>query len=127
MFLNLEFLGKDGLTKEDKLIFRVKKSKFYLEIYCESSFYNFKIKKGKKIIKEFVISDKKLGNNTPAIEIKSFAFVNELEKQDVFLNLGYNGACCFLMCDFEKMNFELINPIGETVDNFMFFWDDLED
>ena len=82
MFLNLEFLGKDILTKEDKLIFRIKKSKFYLEIYCQSNFYNFKIKKGKKIIKEFGISDKKLGNNAPAIEIKSFAFVQELEKQE---------------------------------------------
>lgn len=127
MFLNLEFLGKDGLTKEDKLIFRIKKSKFYLEIYCQSSFYNFKIKKGKKIIRDFDISDKKLGNNTPAIEIKSFTFIQELEKQDIFLNLGYNGAGCFLFCDFEKISFDLTNPIGETVESFVVFWDDLED
>ncbi len=127
MFLNLEFLGKNGLTKEDRLVFRIKKSKFYLEIYCQSNFYNFKITKGKKVIKEFSISDKKLGNNTPAIEIKSFGFVQELDVQDIFLNLGYNGAVCFLSCDSEKINFDLTNPIGETVENFMFFWDDLED
>lgn len=127
MFLNLEFLGKDGLTKEDKLVFRIKKSKFYLEIYCQSIFYNFKIKKGKKIIRDFDISDKKLGNNTPAIEIKSFTFIQELEKQDIFLNLGYNGAGCFLFCDLEKISFDLTNPIGETVESFVVFWDDLED
>jgi hypothetical protein len=127
MFLNLEFLGKDSLTKEDKLIFRIKKTKFYLEIYCKSGFYDFKIKKGKKIIKEFCISDKKLGNNTPAIEIKSFSYIQDLDKQDIFLNLGYNGACCFLICDLEKINFDLTNPIGETVENFIFFWDDLDD
>lgn len=127
MFLHLEFLGKDSLTKEDKIIFKIKRAKFSLEIYCESNFYKFKIRKGKKIIKEFSISDKKLGNNTSAIEIKSFFYSTDLERQEIILNFGYNGACCFIICDFEKINFELLNPIGETEDHFSMFWYELED
>jgi len=127
MLLNLEFLGKDDATKEDRLIFKSKKNKCFLEVCCESNFYKFKIKKGKKIVKEFGISDKKLGNNTPAIEIKSFYYNSDLERQDIILNLGYNGSCCFVLSDYEKISLDLLNPIGETEDSFVFFWDDLED
>jgi hypothetical protein len=127
MFLNLEFLGKDDLTNEDNLVFKVKKSKISLEICSESNFYKFKVKKGKKELKNVSVSDKKLGNNTPSIEIKSFYYNSQTKREEIIINLGYNGACCCIFFDMERIDVYFLNPIGEAAEEFIMFLDDFED
>jgi len=125
MLLSLEFLGKDEKTKEDKVLFFLKKYKCFLEVFCDSNNYNFTFFRKNKRIKRFSVSDKLIGNNKPAIEIKSFFINKELNREEMVLNLGYNGAFSFIYIEDEIFNIEIINPICETIEHFTIFLDDL--
>lgn len=125
MLLGLDFLGKDEKTKEDRILFSLKKYKCQLEIFSESNYYNFIFFRKNKVIKKFSVSDKEIGNNKSAIEIKSFLLNKELNREEMVLNLGYNGAFSFIYIEDEIFNIEIINPICETIEHFTIFLDDL--
>lgn len=125
MFFNLIFLGKDEETKEDKAIFDLDGLKISLEVLSDKKKYFFTIKKGNEKLKEFSISDKKLGNNKPAIEIKSLFYNVTNEREELILNLGYNGSTAFIHENKDGVNIELINPIGETIKDLFYFYEEL--
>ena len=125
MLFNLIFLGKNEETREDKAIFDLKGLGISLEILSDKKKYFFIIKRKNDKLKEFSISDKKLGNNKPAIEIKGL-FYNELsEREELILNLGYNGSTAFIYNNKDGITIELINPIGETIENLFYFYEEL--
>jgi len=125
MFFNLIFLGKDEETKEDKAIFDLDGLKISLEVLSDKKKYFFTIKKGNEKLKEFSISDKKLGNNKPAIEIKSLFYNSVSEREELILNLGYNGSTAFIHENKDGVTIELINPIGETIKDLFYFYEEL--
>jgi hypothetical protein len=126
MFFNLIFLGKDANTNEDKIIFKLSNLEINLEIYADKKKYFFLLKdKTGKDLKSFSLSDKKLGNNKSAIEIRGLVYNDINKREELFLNLGYNGASAFIYSDKDGINIELINPIGETVKNLLYYYDDL--
>ena len=125
MFFNLIFFGKDESTKEDKIIFLLDGLKIKLEIFLEKKKYFFVLKKDNEVVKEFSISDKKMGNNKPAIEISSLFYNSEMDREEIVLNIGYNGSSVFIFENKNGITMELINPIGETIKQLFYFYDEL--
>ena len=125
MFFNLIFLGKDEQSKEDKAVFDLDGLGIKLEVLSEKKKCFFIIRKGQDILKEFSISDKKLGNNKSAIEIKSLFYNITNQREELIINLGYNGSTAFISENKDGITIELINPIGETVKELFYFYDDL--
>ena len=125
MFFNLIFLGKDEDTKEDKAIFNLNGLGIRLEILSDKKKYFFTIKRKEEILKEFSISDKKLGNNKPAIEIKSLFYNSLNSREELVLNLGYNGSNAFINESKDGITIELTNPIGETIKDLFYFYEEL--
>lgn len=127
MFFNLIFLGKDVNTGEDKIVFKLNGLKLFLEVFVDKKKYIFVIRNTDRKIKDFSISDKKLGNNKPAIELKSLTQSEENNRDELIINLGYNGSNAFIFNNKDGINIELINPIGETIKNTFYFYDDLSE
>ena len=125
MFFNLNFLGKDENTKEDKAVFDLDGLGISLEVLSDKKKYFFIIRKGQDKLKEFSISDRKLGNNKSAIEIKSLFYSVLNKREELVLNLGYNGSAAFIHENKDGINIELLNPIGETVKELFYFYEDL--
>ena len=125
MFFNLIFLGKDETTKEDKVTFALDGLGISLEIFCDKKKYFFVVSKQNETLKEFSISDKKIGNNKPGIEIKSLFYSDINQREELNLNLGFNGSSAFLFENKHGISIELINPIGETIKAIFYFYEDL--
>ena len=96
MLFNLVFFGKDETTKEDKIIFSLDSLELNLEIFCEKKKYFFVIKKKEEKIKEFSISDKKIGNNKPGIEIASLIY-SEINKNRLHRKCKRRRIKCMTM------------------------------
>ena len=119
------FRSTDAETKEDKVIFHLSDLKATFEVYVDKKKYFFLLKDEKeKIIKDFSLSDKKLGNNTSSIEVKQLFYSELNQREELILNLGYNGATAFIYSDNSGINIEILNPIGETVKNILYFYED---